>query len=70
MRKETAAEKELCGRNLQFTGSYYVRGDLVEEIGKERICDLVIFFFFLSLLRRNDSHPLYLVFHREQNLRS
>lgn len=44
MRKETGAEKELCGLNLQFTGSYCFRGDLVEEIGEGGICDLVIFF--------------------------
>jgi len=44
MRKETAAEKELCGLHLKFTGSYFFRGDFVEEIEERGICDLVIFF--------------------------
>lgn len=31
----------------------------MEEIREGGICDLVIFFFFLSFLRRNYSHPLF-----------
>lgn len=57
MRKETAAKKKLCVLSLCFTGRYCFTGGLVEQIRSRRICDPAI--FFLSFLRRNQSHPLF-----------